>query len=183
MKKSILVFGPFRDTAPSPSAPLPLSPLLPGGLTSPSAPTAPSPEARGGKTPAPADETTEPSATPRSRPTSSPVVLPTPALTTPTTEQAAEPTPSPSTAPVTPAPVGEEVEAEYLGCYHDNRADRVLGDVFDSPDMTTRVEEEKTGAERRTRRFSTHTHFRACSRVCVRASNAHWVSSRPLDGK
>lgn len=34
---------------------------------------------------------------------------------------------------------GGEEEAEYLGCFHDNRADRVLGDKLTSSDMTTKV--------------------------------------------
>ena len=30
-------------------------------------------------------------------------------------------------------------EAEYIGCFHDNRGDRVLGDKRTSSDMTTKV--------------------------------------------
>lgn len=36
------------------------------------------------------------------------------------------------------SPVGED-EYEYLGCFHDNKDDRVLGDKFNSADMTTEV--------------------------------------------
>lgn len=30
-------------------------------------------------------------------------------------------------------------EGVYVGCYHDNKDDRVLGDTFDDPDMTPTV--------------------------------------------
>lgn len=43
----------------------------------------------------------------------------------------------------TPSPVssgdGEKAAAVYLGCFHDNKGDRVLGDKFPSPDMTHEV--------------------------------------------
>ena len=42
----------------------------------------------------------------------------------------------PGTSPVA---VGKEVGANYLGCFHDNQKDRVLGDYLHKPDMTTKV--------------------------------------------
>ena len=36
-------------------------------------------------------------------------------------------------------PSGSGAEYEYVGCFHDNKDDRVLGDKYDSPDMTTEV--------------------------------------------
>lgn len=46
---------------------------------------------------------------------------------------ATDPTRSPPTA-------GANTEAEYLGCFHDNKDDRLLlGDKYTSSDMTTAV--------------------------------------------
>ena len=50
----------------------------------------------------------------------------------------ATPTPTPVEDPTSPGSGGVE-QAEYLGCFHDNKEDRVLGETFDDPDMTTEV--------------------------------------------
>lgn len=53
----------------------------------------------------------------------------------------ATPTPTPVEDPTSPGSGGVE-QAEYLGCFHDNQDDRVLGETFDDPDMTTEVRGE-----------------------------------------
>ncbi|CAM9648942.1 unnamed protein product, partial [Ectocarpus fasciculatus] len=118
----------------------------------------PSPEAAPTATEPPVDVTTEPTAAATAEP-----VAPTPAPIEETAEPTAAATPDPTPAPVeetaeptaagttmTPEPVettappvdgdgdgGEE--AEYVGCFHDNQEDRILGDKLDSVEMTTEL--------------------------------------------
>lgn len=41
---------------------------------------------------------------------------------------------------------GEELKAEYIGCFYDNTGDRVLGDKTTSSDMTTAVRRRSSAA-------------------------------------
>ncbi|CAM9333781.1 unnamed protein product [Ectocarpus sp. 13 AM-2016] len=87
-------------------------------------------------TPAPIEETAEPTAAATPEPTPAPVeetAEPTTAGTTMTPE------PVETTAPPTDGDgdVGGGEEVDYVGCFHDNTEDRILGDKLDSMDMTT----------------------------------------------
>ncbi|CAM9637939.1 unnamed protein product [Ectocarpus sp. 4 AP-2014] len=86
------------------------------------------------ETPAPTPEATE------AEPTPAPVMPVAPA-STPEPEMTVAPAPTAEPVDRTAAPVGDsaELEAEYLGCHHDSKDDRVLGDMMDSNDMSPEV--------------------------------------------
>lgn len=100
----------------------------------------------------PADE---PTPAPTKEPTPAPEMPVAPAPTAePEMPVAPEPTREPE-MPVAPAPTAEpvdpttppvddstEIEADLLGCHHDNKDDRVLGDMMDSKDMTPAVSKD-----------------------------------------
>eukprot|EP00752_Nemacystus_decipiens_P008156 g7295.t1 len=86
-------------------------------------------------------------ATPEATPAPATLDSPAPHCSSPSTEapvdvETAAPTSSTTMEPATPAPIGEDIEAEYLGCFHDRKEDRVLGDKFDDRGMTTMVRGE-----------------------------------------
>ncbi|CAM9420102.1 unnamed protein product [Ectocarpus sp. 6 AP-2014] len=124
--------------------------------SSPAETPTPSPEAAPTATDAPVDATAEPTAAATAEPldptpapieeTAEPTAAATPEPTPAPVEETAEPTtagttmtpePIETTPPPTDGDVGDVEEAEYVGCFHDNTEDRILGDKLDSMDMTT----------------------------------------------
>eukprot|EP00752_Nemacystus_decipiens_P005992 g5411.t1 len=131
-------------TPPTPAPEMPVTPPTPAPEM-PATPPTPAPEMPVAP-PSPAPEmpvtppTPEPEmpATPPTPAPEMPVAPPTPEPEMPV----APPTPEPAgstRAPVSESPGGPTVDAEHLGCFHDDRGDRVLGDKTDSPDMSPAV--------------------------------------------
>eukprot|EP00903_Cladosiphon_okamuranus_P008987 g8597.t1 len=122
---------PTPDPTPETPAPTP----EPSPEPTPEPTPVPTPEPTPVPTPEPAPELT-PEPTPETTP--GPTPGPTPE---PTAEPSSEPVmpvaPAPVPEPVDPTtpPVSEELAAEDLGCHHDSKMDRVLGDKIDSDDM------------------------------------------------